>query len=329
MMQRLLILTFAIVLALMTACGGGNDPETESEATVEAAPISEATKTPEPAAEPVEATTAPSPTAEATIAPPTSTLAPTPTNEPAAVPAETTMEEEPPSGDDTAASGDGWGASGSVAQSACDHPYFPMRAGSSWTFSDGENTLMWEVTSIEGDMDQATAGLRITIDDVVIEHVWNCTAGEGMASFEYASLGVAPTDIEMTLENQTLEGVFLLPADQLVPGASWEQVLLATFVFRQGTGNTEIEVDGELTSEHLYTVTGSDPVTFDGQSFDGVQVHETNVILMIMNILGSSVSQDVNIDGSYELGRGIGMVRQVTSSDFGTDTVELVSFFIP
>jgi hypothetical protein len=50
---------------------------------------------------------------------------------------------------------------------------------------------------------------------------------------------------------------------------------------------------------------------------------------MVMNILGSSVTQDLNIGGSYVLGRGIGMVSQETSSDFGTETVNLVSYFVP
>jgi hypothetical protein len=217
MRQRSLILLLAILLALVTACGGGDGAETESEATDETASISAATQAPE-SAEPTEevaaATTAPDPTAEATSPPPTPTLAPTPTDEPTVVP---TSEESTPEGDDAPpSSGDGWGASGTGAQSACDHPYFPMRAGSTWTFSVGEDTMMWEITGIVGDMEEATAELRTTIGDVVIEHTWNCSAGAGLASFERAGLGTGQTGVEMTLENETLEGVFLLPADQLV-----------------------------------------------------------------------------------------------------------------
>jgi hypothetical protein len=240
------------------------------------------------------------------------------------------MEEETSQGgDEAAATGDGWGESGSGAQSACDHPYFPMRVGSSWTYSDGENTLLWEITDIQGDMDQATAGLRATIDDIVIDYVWDCTAGTGMASFDFASLGVASLGTEMTIENQTMEGVFLLPADQLQPGATWDLALVGTFLFTQEAGGTEIEVTGDLTSEQQFTVASADPVTFEGQTVEGIQVDESNAINIVMNILGSSVDQDMAMGGTYEMGRGIGLIRQILNSDFGTDTLELVSYFIP
>jgi hypothetical protein len=50
---------------------------------------------------------------------------------------------------------------------------------------------------------------------------------------------------------------------------------------------------------------------------------------MVMSILGSSVEQEFTVDGTYELGRGIGMVRQINVTDFGTESLELVEYFIP
>lgn len=310
MTQRPLILTFAILLALVSACAGGDDPaETESNAPVEAAPDAaaseapgatdapEATETPEPA----QPTTAPELTAEESTAAPSPTLAPAPTDEPTVVATVASMDDDASQGGDEAAvTGDGWGASGSGAQSACDHPYFSMRVGSSWTYSDGENTLLWEITDIQGDMDHATADLRATIGDIVIDYVWDCTAGSAIASFDFASLGVAPAGTEMTIENQTMEGVFLLPADQLQPGATWDLTLVDAFLFTQEAGGTEIEVTGDLTSEQQLTVMSTDPVTFEDQTVEGVQTSQESIIAPVILLVdvASALSQGV---GNTEL----------------------------
>lgn len=189
--------------------------------------------------------------------------------------------------------------------------------------------MVWEVTGIEGGMDEATAELRATIMDLVIDYVWNCSAGQGMASFDFANLGIAPADAEMTIENQAMEGVFLLPADELQPGANWTMVLSATFAFKQEAGGTEIEVTGTMTSDQLFTVAGNDPIIFEELTVDGVQVGQLNTITMAMGVMGSGITQEIAVSGTYELGWGIGMLGQVFDTDFGTDSLELVSYSIP
>lgn len=355
MKRRPILLLIIILLVPAMACnlfGGGDDStETESEVSGEAASVSEV------AEEPARAATAgvqdldsePEPASEESTAPPTPTLAPTPTGEPVVEATMASSEDQggegsgdsgttspsgdsgtaAPSGGGSSASGDGWGESGTGAQSACDHPYFPMRIGSTWTWSDGQNTMIWEVLDVQGDLDNATAELRSTIDDVVINYIWNCMAGEGVASFDFGSLGIDQLGTEMTIENQTMEGVFLLPADQLQTGASWDLILDGTFLFTQEAAGQTIEVSGNMLAEQMFTVLSNEPVTFQDQTVDGVQIEDANTIAIVMNVLGTSVDQEMNLYSTYELGRGIGMVRQVFSSDFGTETQSLVSYFIP
>lgn len=322
MSKRSLIFLLVLIMVLAVACGGG---DTETESTETEGETSPATNTPQPA----EPTTAPQVSVEEATEPPPPTIAPTPTEEPTAEVVSSSGGDETQGSGEAASAGEGWGESGSGAQSACDHPYFPMRVGSTWTYSDGENTLTWEVTDIQGDMEDATADLRATIDDLTIDYVWDCGAGSGMASFDFASLGIASTGTGMTIENQSMDGVFLPPADQLQIGATWETTLVGTFTFSQTVGDTSMEVTGDLTTRQEYTVDGTDPVTFEDQTVEGIQVGVKNTIEMIMNVMGSSVSQDLSLDGSYEMGRGIGMLRQVFDSDFGEDRLELVSYYIP
>ena len=205
----------------------------------------------------------------------------------------------------------------------------PMRAGSTWTYSGSEGDLIWEVTDVQGDLNNATANLRITVDDVAIDYTWNCTAGEGIASFDLASLGAAQLGTEFTMEQKSAEGQFLLPADQLVPGATWEMNMESTFQFSQEAAGELFEVVGDMTTVQTNVVVGNDPVTFDGTTVNGIQLEQKDVITMDMNVLGSQVEQTVNVSNLHELGWGIGIVRQSSTTDFGSETIDLVSYFIP
>jgi hypothetical protein len=48
-----------------------------------------------------------------------------------------------------------------------------------------------------------------------------------------------------------------------------------------------------------------------------------------MNVAGTEVAQDVSIGSIMQLGHGIGIIRQDYTSDFGAESQELISFYIP
>lgn len=328
-----IFLTLVIILLVMAACGSDDtvgsetNPSAETE-TVTPSPEPESEEEAEAIAESLDSETMDSETgAEDTPADPTPTVAAA-VEESAEEDGEP-VEESTPEGDELTSAGNGWGASQSTAQSACDHPYFPMRAGSTWSYSDGANTLTWEVVEVQGDLERATAQMRATIGDVTIDYTWDCAANEGLASFDFANVGFAPGGIEMTIEQQGGDGVFLLPADQLQPGESWTMNVDSTFAFVQTTGDSDIEVAGEMSNEQQNTVLSTNPVTFEDQTVDGVQFEQISTIAMTMTVLGSAVDQTINGSGIFELGRGIGMVSQSNSTDLGTSTMELVSYFVP
>lgn len=326
-------LTMVLLLLVLIACGG-EDAASEPVAPAETEAAAPTEPTPEPTSEDVTvdesaASGESKPEATEEMAP----AEPTPTEmaaeEESAPAGEEPTEEAAPAGDEVAAAGDGWGASGTTAQSACDHPYFPMRTGSTWTFTDGENTLVWTVTDVQGGLDSATAMMQATVSDITIDYVWDCAAGEGMSSFDFANLGFSPAGVGMTIEQTSADGVYLLPADQLQPGATWTMNLASTFNFTQTEGGTEMEVTGEMTNEQQNTVISANPVTFEGQTVDGVQIEQINNIVTTMTIMGNSIEQPLNASGTHELGWGIGMINQTSTTDFGTDTLQLVSYFVP
>lgn len=323
---------FMLGIALVACSGGGETvgqtPPNEDDSG--AAEIATATATTAPAT----ATTEP-PTA--TAEPPSATPEPSPTQEPAPQPEPTEeMAEMVPedSSEDSGqggseASGSGWGESGTGAQSACDHPYLPIRSGATWTYQAGEEMLIWEVVDVQGDMDEASAVLNITVGDVSLSYHWDCKADQGIASFDFASLTSVPVGIDMELKQESVEGQFLLPADQLIPGASWTAKLLSKISFSQEAAGTSVEVTGDMTTVQDHTVLVADPVEINGQSVPGLQIEQASTIDMSLAIMGVTTAQSFSVVTNYEMGYGIGIVTQTSYTDFGTETTSLVDYSIP
>ena len=227
-------------------------------------------------------------------------------------------------------SGDGGStlASG-PSQTACDHPYLPMRLGSTWTYDNDGEILNWEVIDVQGDQNNATAVLRITSGDITLDTNWTCSAEEGISSYNFADYGFGDLGADMTIELISADGSFLLPADQLVPGAAWDLNMESTINFSQEAAGETMVVTGNMTNVQNNEVVGLDPVEFDGQTMDGIQVQQANLIDLVLNILGTSTEQNVSVSNSYNLGKGIGIINQTSVTDFGTGVLQLISYNIP
>ena len=297
--KRLFIYLFLLLTTavLVTACGG--EEPTESAPTTE--PVADApaadTAVPDPTSLPPTAVLEAEPTATAVPPTPVPTMTTAPTVE-------------------TAVSG---------PQTICDHPYFPLREGATWTYEGSSGQLIWTITGVEGDMESAVANMRADVAGVELNYTWECTP-EGMASFDFASLGYLPGGVDMTLEEISASGQFLLPADQLVPGATWDLIM---------NMNITGEVAGETTTGTvLHTqnaqIANDDPITYDGETIDAVQMERDSIIEMTMSVAGITVSPPpITLDYDFTMASGIGVTKMVTVSPEGTDTLELISYSIP
>ncbi|MGD8585906.1 MAG: hypothetical protein PVJ75_11190 [Chloroflexota bacterium] len=319
-MFRRFFVVLSFILAIGLVACGGDEPATSGQPDEAGGSAAEpATAT----AEPATATAEPTPTPEPQ---PTPTLAPTPTE---------VAEVSPSEGDSgsgeagAVAAGSGWGASGDGAQSACDHPYLPMRSGAMWNYETSEGPIIWEVVDVQGGLDEATAVLSVTVGDVSLEYQWQCSAGQGLSSFDFANLTSAPVGLDMTIEQVSVDGQFLLPPEEMVVGASWTAELLGTVSFSQEIEGTSIEATGDMKTVQEHTIQSADPVEFEGQSVPGLQIEQANTITLMLSLMGTAVEQTISVDNNYELGYGIGIVDQSSVTDFGTETMNLVSYTIP
>ena len=304
--KRLLLLIF--LLAFMpAACGSGEETA--------GSPAQPATDT---AAE----------IADVQEAQPTAEVAPTVETQPTAVPQPTEVPkatEEP-----SEVLNEGWGESGSTAQSACDHPYFPLRTGAAWTMAgDGGEPITWEVVSVEGDMQSATAEMEMRSGELIFNYSWDCSQNGGLVSFGFGNQGLSALgpDVEVTVSEGS--GMFLATAQELVPGYSWDTSYHSAYSLTQVDGDLETDISGEMTTLQTSIVLSDEPVTFGDETVPGLLIQQDSQVDMIMSILDESVESSMSTGGEIELGRGLGMLRQTTFTEFGDFGLETIEVYVP
>lgn len=229
-------------------------------------------------------------------------------------------------------------------QSACDHPYFPLREGATWVYYDSSDTYYyhWEVVSVTGDHKNAEAVMQVFITEaeelnednksaaIELEYNWVCSAEEGIVSFDMASLDYSDlggSSFKMTMENVEGEGVMLPPADRLESGSDWEMTFNADFSVEGLIGAT-----GNAQVNDFYTVLSNDPVEFNGETFEGLQYQREFNIDMLMTMNGVEVDLP-NIDFDSQtftvLAKGIGFVTLDSETDLGLTGLQLIRYNIP
>ena len=204
-----------------------------------------------------------------------------------------------------------------AAQSACDHPYLPLREQATWTYAATTGgPLVVSVSDVAGDMNHATATLTKVANGN--RDTYTATCGpEGIrldstwGDFQGSSwqFGFGPG-----WERTEATGVWLLPASQLVPGARW--MLHNAFASNRGQSTT---YDTSL------AISGYEPVILAGQSLEALRVDQTFGILPADN--------DVNGTGSDWYAWGVGLVKSeaqlTTRGVTGSNSLALQTYHVP
>ncbi|MFQ3662240.1 MAG: hypothetical protein SNJ69_07580 [Chloroflexaceae bacterium] len=233
-------------------------------------------------------------------------------------------------------------------QTACDHPYLPLRPGATWTYRERAQryTVRWTVTDVEGDRQTATARMESLVEvpdpsmgeDVRLEYTWRCSAEEGIVSFDYVSLTNAnrgSTEFRFEIVENEGEGVMLPPVGRLMPGQSWNLSSRSTIrmVLPDDTGGPGMgDMGGTSETQVAYTVVEALPVTFAGSTYDGLKVQQETRITTNITIGGVSAAvpaTTTTVTSISILARGIGYV--VVDEISGTENggMELVEYSIP
>ncbi len=213
-----------------------------------------------------------------------------------------------------------------VGQTACDHPYYPLRAGATWTYSTADGPVTWTVDSVTGDTTSATAIVTSTFSSGQVTYHWQCDAN-GMTSYDFATFSAAGLGQFATSEVLSSSGVWLPAAELLVSGYSWSASYQTKIVLNaQGQS-----VDATSDTSRSSTVTGTDSVTLGGQTYDSLQISGSSTTTTQMQFPGGVSVPPTTSDSTYSIvmARSVGMVSDTSTGGGQTYTYELTSFNIP
>ena len=203
---------------------------------------------------------------------------------------------------------------------ACDHAYFPLRPGSTWTFSSSSGQLTWNVTGVTGDLNDATATMDSAVSTGSVTFHWHCTAG-GIDSYDFGNLAVAATGVA-NLKVTQHSGYWLLPANQLTVGASWDNAY--TIQYDLTAGGTSVTFVDDVTRHS--TVAATEQQTVAGVNHDALRVESTEVSHLS---IGGTAGTTANTTTTIWLVRGIGPVRLDSLDSGSTTSFVLSSYHIP
>ena len=213
------------------------------------------------------------------------------------------------------------GPTGYVSQTACDHPYLPLRQGATWTYATSEGNYDWTVSAVTGDLEAATAVMDFTMDGVVITYHWNCT-GDGMVSYDFGNVAASGEGAVADFKVTASEGTWLPPVELLVPGYTW--VNNYTMETTVGGGGQSFSSVTDVSQN--FSVAGFASTTSEAGTFETLSVNSTGTYAATMTGLPGFTTSST---GTTQFAYGVGMVRQESSSSGVSSTTTLVSYSIP
>lgn len=292
------LFTIATML-ILTACGGGGDVGdlSPTSTTIPTSELAVATD-PSPTAE-LDIETTDTPVAEVPEEPTTTPL-PAVTSEPAEI------------------------------ATICEHPYYPLKTGTQWTYAVsgvGEGVeQIHSVGQITEGANGTSAQLTYMVEGVIVENEVICSAS-GLQFGEYNNLTLNTPDAEGIGSFETIEstGVYLPPADQLVPGATWT----ANYVIEGSldAGGQVIETTQEV--EVAYELEGTESISVAAGDFEAIRVKQT----LTQRFVDSGLLQgapEFTFEGTLWFAENVGLVQsEVNVQNVGTTTQELTTYEAP
>jgi hypothetical protein len=223
--------------------------------------------------------------------------------------------EEEPSGGGESQPTDGY-----ESQTACDHPYFPLRQGASWSYSGGDVGYSWTVSSVSGDLSSATASVTMGFEGGSVTFEWSCDSS-GVLFYQFGSLSSEDLGGIATFQITSHNGAPLINPEGLESGASWTSDYTMSY---------EVGVEGFSTA---FTSTVQ-----ESHSAGSVQELSTAVgTFQAIPVTTNSTSTTTSDFGTFPVtytsvcwfGYGVGMLRCETSGEGFSEVTELTSYTIP
>jgi hypothetical protein len=212
---------------------------------------------------------------------------------------------------------------GFTSAHACDHPYFPLRTGATWTYAGTEGTLNWNVTSAGGSAEAASATMDFSFPEGSTTVHWGC-GPDGITSYDFGSFSGVGLDGAVSFEVVDSAGAWLPAPELMVPGYSWSNAYTMNVTSAMEGASFSVSA---ATSES-WSVTNSETVSFGGETFDAIRIDGTSTTTTTAAGLPIPIPT-MTSSQTFWLVEGVGVVRYTTSGEGYSSSGELTSYSIP
>ncbi len=206
------------------------------------------------------------------------------------------------------------------SQTACDHPYFPLRQGARWTYDTDGFIMNWTVASVSGDRSSASASVIMEFEGASVTYNWTC-GEEGVVYYQVATFDFADTGADFSMELSSQSGAPLLPAASFEPGATWTSAY--TITSETSAEGFSLVTTTEVQQSH--TAGAAQEVSSSLGTFQVIPVTTTGTTTSSSEF-GSFTS---TWNSTCLFAYGVGWLRCEHTSEGVSSVTELVSYSIP
>ncbi len=211
------------------------------------------------------------------------------------------------------------------SQTACDHPYFPIRPGATWIYwmSDGsqKSSVQTTVDSVSGDLTQATAKFSSVGSGGGTDHYEMSCSAQGL---QIHILDSQPSpDATSTYTYSNYSGQSLLSPALFIPGATWSESYTETNDFTAPSHSATAVIQAATTR----TIGDPQQLTIAMGTFEVLPVVNSGTVTISITqsqpLVATPASDSIQATIYYSY--GIGVIR-TESHSAGRDSVsELIS----
>ncbi len=213
-----------------------------------------------------------------------------------------------------------------ISQTACDHPYLPLRQGARWNWKGSNWSGVWVVTGVKGDNNKATAEVTFTDtlpNGTVVKEifVFQCSGNNLVGDLETTLWGdLIARGTPLTFSGAV--GTFLPSADLLKPGYQWSiayEVLTSRELPQVPGGPAGLILARHEKTKKQFTLDGFEQVTVNGLVYHAIVVSILDERDKGSGSPGQLKWEHTEYKYQRHFARGVGMI----------DHAQLESFNIP
>jgi hypothetical protein len=205
----------------------------------------------------------------------------------------------------------------SNAWAACDHPYFPSAANTTWQYqSSMKNT---EHTTKVLSNNGSSFVMENNFGSLKVKNTIKCESDGSLTQTEYPTM--SGLSANMKIETVSYEGAAFPAPAKWVVGASWTNSFKVKVSIAMGQQNMTQSGTMKISSK----IAAEETVKVPAGTFTALKVTQTIAQDMLMNIGGKSTPVKNTITTTSWYAKNVGLIKSVAS----TITTQLMKFTKP